>query len=541
MEEKQEQISFRDLKTKKVWRRFLPQTVLAQGQLQTFFSGNEPPYNPGRNVFEIVTQADFLAEYYPTSHKINSETYYPNVWRTVSEKVIDPVTGEYSIDNDGNFITQENVYCEIVPRFSFPYQQIIAFTHIYHATSNDIQHELAIPDPTEAQDKLFDDMCSSWHEAGMEDAWYQSFKAREITGDTAFVGSVRNGEFSWRVFSYKDGDVLYPHYDQTGALKLLVRSTFQYDASGMTVSEVLEVWDEKNYSIYRRSQGESNVITKVFDRIKGIFGIEGYVLEYSEPHGFPFIPAVYMRNEDGPGWSASQDSIDNYELNFSQMAHNNQAYGEAILVTKTKGDMPVDITRGLNGTIKQIDMDSESEAHFLEGQSASDSYMKQLDKLEEMIYRGSEIIKSPTELKSGDTPATSIKLLFTPNMQRAESDLTECRPFISGMWRIFAFGYGYVNNCITDAMSLRVISWGKVFVPQSESSIVADLVALVNAKILSAQTAAERCPFYSKPGESKKIQVEEKRKRDAELLVELEEIKATQQSRLTQNSNIENQ
>lgn len=511
--------NFRELLSKRPFKRILPQeTELSQ----IFYSGNEPQYSAGINRYEVVTQADFLAEYQPTGHKILSTLYFPDIYRTVEEPVTDAF-GNDSYDEEGNLITQTRTYVERVPRYCFPFQQIIALTHIYHATSNDVQHELSLNDPTDKQSKLFDDMCSDWISKGMEEAWYESYKSREITGDTAFVGCMDdNYNFSYQVLSFNKGDIIYPHYDKNGKLSVLARLTKQYDGDGNNIVDIVEVWDDRYYSVYKQNGDDEKTIV---DKIKEKFGISGYSLTFQAPHGFSRIPVEYMRNEDGPGWSAVQNSIECYELTFSQMAHNNQAFGESILVLRSDSEIPPNIIRGMNGTVKEIDLGKEDEAKFLEGQSASESYMKQLEINEEMIYRGASIIKSPTELKSGDTPATSIKLLFTPNMQKATADLSECRPFLTGMWNIFAEAYGKKNKCLIDAMSLPVISWGKVYIPQSESSIVSDTVALVNSSIISHQTAAERVPFYSKPGETNRITKEQKVKQDMDLLYEVEMIK----------------
>lgn len=510
----------RDLKTKKPFRRIVPEAMAVK---PTFFrSGNEPQYDEGTNSFMVVTQADFLREYYPTGHAIYDHNYYPDIWRVVDEPVYDRM-GNPAYDADGNQVIEAKYYCERVPRYAFPYQQIIALNHIIHATGNDIQHELSVSEPTAPQQTLFDKMTSAWLAWGMEEYWYESFKAREITADAAFVATLDEYDnLHTQVLSFQKGDILYPHYDMHGELKLFARCTHQYDEDGNETKEIIEVWDNTTYRVYKANAGKERTIV---DRIKGFIGLSGYELVEEQSHGFNFVPVSYTRDDDGPGWTPSQDGIDCYELSFSQMAHNNQAFGEAILVLRSKGEMPPNITRGLSGSIKEIDLGEEDEAKFLEGQSASESYMNQLSTTDEMIYRGSNCVKTPSELKSGDTPASAIKLLFAPSLNQAMADGNECKPFIAKMWKIFAYAYGKKNNCLVDAMALPVVSWVKPFVHLSESAIAADLVALVGAKVISRQTAAERASFYSKPGEMERINKEAKVERDMDLLYEYEQLK----------------
>ena len=337
-----------------------------------------------------------------------------------------------------------------------------------------------------------------------------------------FLG--KDNELKWRVFSFLDGDVLYPHFNSFGELELLARVSHQYDKDGFEIKETIEVWDSTYYSVYKANVGAGRTIV---DRLKGMIGMDGYELVSRTTHGFPSIPVAYMRDDDGPGWTPSQSGIECYELSFSQMAHNNQAYGEAILVLRSKGEMPPNITRGLNGSIKEIDLGEDDEAKFLEGQSASQSYMSQIETTDEMIYRQSNCVKTPTDLKSGDTPASAVKLLFAPSLNQAMADGNECKPFLDQMWRIHACAYGIRNNCLLDAVSLPVTNWIKPFVHLSESAISADLVALVGAKVIARETAAERASFYSKPGEMERIMNEKKQEQDIDLVYEFEQLKAS--------------
>ena len=525
-----------DLKTitcKRPFRRVVTRLGVVR---HSFYENNEPANVEDHNLFVPVTQADFLEEYYPGGHRIYDTTYFPDIWRQVSEPKYSE-TGEPIIGEDGQELRENKVYCERVPRYAFAFQQIIAMAHITHATGNDVQHELAEPEPSEATEKLFDAMCSDWIRCGMERAWYESYKSREITGDAAFVGFMdEKHNFSWRVFSYQKGDRLYPHYDQYGKLEYFVRATNQYDENEQSVAETLEVWDDTYMYVYRKNTGSARTVV---DKARALFGASEYTL-VSPPktHGFPCIPVAYVRDDDGPGWSPSQDQIDCYELSFSQMAHNNQAYGEAILVLKSRSEIPIGITRDLGGTVKQIDLqDPEDEASYLEGQSASESYLKQLETLEDGIYRSSNAVKVPDELRSGDTPASAIKLLFANALNQAAADGMECEGFINDVWLIFACAYGLKNSCLVTAMNLPVHSWIKPFVHLSESAVTADLVALKNADIISAQTAAERASFYSKPGEARRIREEKKAMQDIDLLYEREQLKAQSALRNTGASN----
>lgn len=529
--------NIKSIMTKRPWLRIRPiddMHTLAEIQGIGHRLADDIPYSPGNATYSVYTQSEMLAEYNPSGHRILSEAFYPNVIRAVDEPMYN-ADGTPVIDVNGEQKTVVRYYSEAVPRHAFAFQRIIAAAHIYHATTNDIQHELAIEEPSEKDEQLFNRICSGWQRDKMENMWYELFRGREIVGEAAFVGhisttgdeidgTVRHSK-SFRVFSFEKGDKLFPQYDAQGKLIVFARLTEQYNEDGNRV-QTIEVWDERYLTTYQQGGDESN---PVFRKIKSFFGISGDWKQVSKTtHGFPFIPVAYIRNDNGPGWWASQGNIEDYEFTFSQMAHNNQAYGNSILVMKSGSDTLPDITRGLDGTVKAIYMGKDDDAKFLEGQSASESYMRQLDKLEEMIYRDSNIVKSPTDLKSGDTPATAIKLLFTPNMMQCSMDLTDCSDALDTMWNIYAYAYGFCTKgeSFTECQALPVTNWAQPHVPISESAVTADLTALVGAKIISRDTASRRASFYSMPNEDRKIQKEQKAQQDLELTYEIDTIKA---------------
>ena len=126
------------------------------------------------------------------------------------------------------------------------------------------------------------------------------------------------------------------------------------------------------------------------EKILGAFDFSGYSLVYIKPHGFPFIPVAYYRDDDGPCWSASQMSIDGYEMTFSQMAHNNPA------VLLSSGRM----VRHEWYTVLSVGVDK---GRLFE--SASESYMKQ------RLYK----IKEISVIPCSGLPA-ALKILYSPKI-----------------------------------------------------------------------------------------------------------------------------
>ena len=494
----------KDIKTKRPWRRITPIGYLSQGRFQSY---NEPnAYHNDTMSFTMVTQADFLREFYPSGHAINDPTVYPDIFR---EEVV-PV-----LDQDGNDTgkTQRHVYKELVPRYSFAFQQIIALKQIVHLCGNDIQFELNKDKPSELENSSFNAFKEGWMGKDMEIAFYELVKSTKITGDVAVVGYIKNGEFGYKTLSFSNGDILYPHRDPiTGKTSLFARSYYDYDEEGTKIIEWIEVLDDTFLYRYKTNLGKNKTIS---DKIKNTFGLDGYTLVSKEVHGFPFLPVAYHRDNDGACWSPSQESCDGYELSFSQMAQNNQAFGFPILYTQQDDGM--EIMHDINGTIKTMSMGKDDKAGYLEAPNASEAFLKQLDTLYKMIYEQSFTV-IPPELKSGDLPAAALKILYSPAYEKATIDAQEYQSALNQLVKIFAYGYGLEKGKTIDFSILPIKWWIKPYVHVSESAMITDLAAAVQNGFISKQTASEKISMYSTVAEWDRIIREQKEEQKADIL-----------------------
>ena len=497
----------RSIKTRRPWRIVRPEGYMAHGG--SFRSDNEPLAPTDLITSDILTQPDMLRQYYPTGHIINDPSIYPDIFREVEEPIY---------DKDGNDTgnTVKRVYRECVPRYAFAFQQIIALKQTIHLTGNDIQFEMNLAKPTKEQETDYTDFREGWLSKDSEVIFFECVKSEKIVADCACVGFIENGVFGWQSYSFKTGSTLYPHYDKRGRLEMFARSFFDYDDEGNVVIEWLEIWDKTNYYLAKRS-GEK--YRNIYDKILQALGADGYSMVESKPHGFPFCPVAYKRNDDGPCWMPSQDSCDSYDMSFSQMAQNNQAFGVPTMVFQGEGEN-YDFQHDLNGTIRTISMGKEDKVSTLQAESASESYQKQLSTLYKLIYEQSFAV-IPPELRSGDLPGVAIKLLYSPAVEKAMSDAQEWQPFLNDMVRIFAYGYGLEKEKTTDFRNLPLKYWIKPYVHVNESAVINDLATGVNAGFISKQTASERAPEYTSVGEWERILKEQKEEQSADLLYQI--------------------
>ena len=495
MTQQQQTVFPRGLLTKKSFRRILP-----GGGVPTIGSFQEPLEQAvmyDKLEYQVETQEDYIRQLDPSSHSIND----PDIYKTYMQR-----------DDDGLFYEMD------FPRYAFPFQQEILDDRLARLSGNDTQFDLAERDASEKAWKVYDILKAGWSDKGMERAKHFFLKSVLATGDGAFAGYMDNGKFFWRVFSFLDGDVLYPHYDlKTGRLNLFARAYTNYDGTGQ-IRKYVDVWTDTDY--YRFVDYSDNAKDKNDEQtqVDG-FSVDGYELDYSEKHGFDEIPIAYKRNDFGPCWSPVQETIEHYEAAFSRLAQNNHDFGLPIMYLQGDGKQIHEIAASdMSYASKILVIPSDGKAGFLERQDASGAYKSELDELRKKIYEGAMVVKAP-ELKSGDTPAAAIKLLYSDSYNKALLETQEYDECLAKMINIFKWGYGIESEMRIAFMNTRIVAYISPYIPINDAEMIQNLSMAVQNGYLSKQTASEKC-YYATPNEWNRILQEKHDEKAQELLLE---------------------
>lgn len=501
-------LTFNDILTRKPFSIVLPDGYLRQ---RKFEQGQQVTEPIDKLRMQVVTQADFLRQYYPSGHAINDPTIFPDIYKR------DPETKKF--------------YVQPITRCSFAFQQIIATKQIVHIVGNDVQMELAEKsDDEKAEEKNVLNLLkfrTGWLDKSMELRFFEAIRSIKITGDAAIVGFFdKNNKFRTKCLSYLNGDTLYPHYDSlTGEMELFARRFYDLDENGDQQTEWVEVWDKKYFTRYKadvsKKKGRGR---KLVEAILGSFGISGYTqVGDSVPHGFSFVPVAYHRNDEGACWLAAQDTIEQYEEAFSYFVENNKAFAFPIMYIKGDG---VDFVGDLNGAVKAVEIDNpDGDVGFIQHQDTSVSFNTELENMYKMIYEQAFTVKPP-ELKSGDLPGVALKLLYSPAIELAIHDCAKLQPFLDQLILLVKHGYGFEINEQATMVELKINAWIQPYVHQNQTEIATNLATAVQNGFLSKRTASERMPDFPKNDEYERIIREEVEKRQRELKDKIDELQA---------------
>lgn len=423
------------------------------------------PDEPGDSLhYFYVTQDDFLREFDPHSHSINSIKYFPNLLYLDKEQ-------------------KRKYQAKIRSRVSVAWQKRIHTKRLLALTGYDPNITIAKSKTDDKSQKDLADFKEGWGVKSMDVAVHLAISSDLKVGDTAFCGFKSGGVFGYRLFAYDKGDILYPHYDpMTGRLNVFGRKFHVSELMDSGLYEdvcYLDVWTDSDYMQYRAATSEELARDA---RKPWIVTVE------PKPHGFRRIPIAYHRYGE-PCWAGSQSLIDQNELSLSQLAENNAQYALRILYTL---GADFEMEGSTDGTPRRIDgTDPNSKVGFLEPADSSNSFELELKTQEREIMRCSFAVESP-EIKSGsDISSLTVKALMADSYLKALEDSKEYQGFLNDIVEIFIDGYGTEVRMLPDFDALKVQIRLQPWTFQSEQEVVNTLVQLVINGIISRRSATE--------------------------------------------------
>lgn len=409
-----------------------------------------------------VPQERLLAELHPSAHDINSPILR-------ADKVV--------TDKDGNIKDQK-----AVARIAVALQELISTKQKIHLTANDVKWTLTEDKRSDENEEMFVSLKQGWKDKNMHvhiAEWVESWLD---TGDGALYVYRNDNKVGCKEFSFKNGDVLLPHYDYYGNLSTFGRMYGSVDEKGKDIT-LLDVFDKTHVTTYK-NRGWVGKIPLVS---------EWEMVDKPKAHGFPDVPIVYQRSNDAC-WGSVQSLIESFEEALSNMSENNRYYANMILFIKGQvGSLP---DRDGAGKVLQ-GKGADADAKFLATSESNEAQVNEIDILLKQIFLGSFTVNvSPDSVKSsGDLPGITVKLLFSPATEKALASAKKLDKSIDRLVTLFKHGYALEIEKSTQMKKLKARAEINIWVPENDAEVAQMLNDGVFSKAISRETANEKYPL----------------------------------------------
>lgn len=366
-------------------------------------------YPKADNVFidiqqkERKTREDFIKEYYPSGHKIFDTQYYPDLFYKVKGKI-----GKEVQEKTGKSAWKQ------IPRkrISAPIQQDATTVILAHIFGNRIVHRDISPVKNENSNKIMTSFQNLWDYFNMDNHIQNFFGRTLICGDAVFFLATNNRkEIIGRTLSYLDKDKIAVKQDIKGDIVAVYR---QYSANN--------------------ENGELNTYIDVItsDYI-ATYTSEGDIVN-TQTLLHSFIPAVYHYRPDGAWWSFVQKNIDEYEMEFSDLAQDNKAKAKGKYFMSTTTPQKVNLQTFADSDVFVADKDSDMK--IIQPAYLSEAFKFTMDENKEIITHSLGYI-FPKVQNSGDLPTGSMKAQFYPTERICKKFINEFAPVLDEISWIF--------------------------------------------------------------------------------------------------------
>ena len=421
--------------------------------------------------YERVTQDQFLCELDPRSHDINNPLIYPN-------KTVKSIVKVDGVD------TEQTTLMEVA-RVSVSLQSMIATKQCVHLWAKQPKFISKRGDNSE----MFIRFKEYWTQRNAQAALYMMAKSALTTGDGAICWYMNEAkELSYKIWSYKDGDMLIPVYKENGVdLRLFIRRYYSLPDNELNSVDTIDIFSDTTYT---------QLINK---------GNKWVISVTERPHGFSRIPISYHRESD-VAWGAGQDLIDKIERLLSDMRESNAYFAFGIMFLSGGGIqvMPPKTSQGK----LIISEDSSAKAQMLSQGDLSPALKFEYDQYTKQLYRTTgTVVIDPEILKGGDQSGAYIKNLYNDAIQYAMDAKPRWQPVLENIVAVVKEGLEIEDNNV-EFRTLTVISEPDIYVPMN----MAEEIRLVNESLtagtISKETAAQS-NYISTPDEYSRIQREE--------------------------------
>ena len=420
-----------------------------------------------------ISQDTFLEEYDPSLHRIRFNMSIPHISVKVGEKVI-------NIDD---------------MTIKAAYQKVIHAAHVLHLANNPMDFTLCnisgnnnhnwfnkiinkIIKPNDELDdinKRFQEFKEFWMLKNMESVKYEVISKQQKVGDVGLLFSYdkAKGKMKCKVYSYDDGYIVIPNYDEYGDQ---IACSIYYTTDDGT--QFIDTYDDTNhYSIRAAQEGEESE--------------SGYIIT-SEAHGFSRCPLLYKRGK--VAWEYAESTIEMWELMANINAVALKRFGTFGLIFTGQLDEK-SFMRDSCSLIVNLSSDTSNGKQdakvidFPEPQKMIE-YLEFL-KNEISVFASVSFI-TPNDIKSTGSGGNGIFLAMKNDLALATQSVSDWAEFTNDMTYLFQEGISLESGQTNKYTDLKIYGKLKPWSMESENTKITNLA--MESKWLSKQSIIEKSP-----------------------------------------------
>ena len=399
-----------------------------------------PKYRESEEV--VLTQQNFINEYYPSGHKIYDTAYFPDKEITIDVPAV----------RGGNAAHKITLPVK-VKRIALALQSMVIDVIMPHLLGSDIINKQIVIDKKSEDAEAITLFNNLWKYKNIHHKIWEFIEDSLICGESALYFYFDGKKLQAKTLSFLKGDELCPKYDKFGNVEILYRKYKSTDESG----------EEKTF------------IDKIDKTSVSTYNSEGELLS-ADKHPFPFIPVVFHRRRDGAYWSKVQSSIDSIEWNISALSEDNKSKTKGKYHIKATNPKQVQATTVGGSDVIVTDVDGDFK--LIDPVNLSEAFKYEYDALKENIFDPLGIVFLKMKA-SGDMPTGSMKLLFYATERVCRQLTKEYSDAIQSICNIFKKGLGMeIPNIKVNDDKFIIMSSIPIFVPSDD---IATLTATADA------------------------------------------------------------
>lgn len=430
-----------------------------------------------------LTEEDFLCEIEPSAHEQMSEMQSSS---PVHKQVKDEKTGKskWVIDHyDDVEVTTSGV------------QKRGANVFVSHMAGKGF----GIASEQKDKRELFDQLCSWKDIVGINTtAFVEICKSLAYTCEALVYQYTTNNntDIEYTVFSYLKGDVIFKDIDdKRNPVYYRMYSVKGKSAVDVFTTERVQTWVAYN----KDDESWATSVGKWFKRLggsmEGAISEDGYICvsdnQTQTPDGVN--PCTYFRFDDLRSGS-SQFNIESYERATSMVAeeYKEDAFPDFFIKAEKIVSLPPKGKHGrrVYGVKGSSDSIKNADAHYISPADASNiaelnlnTKWKDIKDTMMMVYIDPEI------LKSGADSSTTIKILFTPELQYCQLMWIHLFKPLKHLMNVFKYLVGRVEGDVASYAQLKMSIYPDFWIPNNVSEEIENTTKLVYAGILSQENA----------------------------------------------------